>query len=479
VIHRWYAFAVGLFLLTGSVLPDRAAAQPLDERIDSLLQQRGADRAFWGISVYDLDGDSLLFRRNEERGFLPASNQKLFTTAAALDLLGGDYRYETTLAFEGTTTDSVMQGDLRLEGDGDPTFGSTALRRSDPLGEWAERLADMGVRRIEGRLIGDDDTFREGFYPDGWNVNYLTQEKGEQMGVRAGGLSYRDNSVPVSVRATRPGVAPEVRVRPEGTVAYENQAVTSERWRGSTLLINRTFSTNKLVLTGSVARSYEGVRNVPVSDPTAFTLRVFREKLQKAGIETDLDLVDVDALDTPPDDGTPLFVELSPPLSEIVRVINKRSDNFYAEQVFRTYGWGGSARGGARRTESFLRRAGIDTRTLTINDGSGLSRKNLLPPRTLRALLVHMDGHPERTAFLSSLPQGGERNTTLSVRLARTNLRAKTGSLSFVRALSGYVTRSDGTRVAFVLFANNYTGPSYQITHTMDDIVQALTSPPS
>lgn len=479
MIHRWCAVTVGLLLLGGSLCPERALAQSLDRRIDSILEQRRAAHGFWGISIYDLERDSLLYSRNGGRGFLPASNQKLITTAAALDLLGSSYRYETTLRFDGTTKDSVMKGDFRLEGSGDPTFGSTSIRRTDPLRDWAERLAEMGVRRIEGRLIGDDDAFQEGFYPDGWNVNYLTRDKGEQMGVRAGGLSYRDNSVPVSVQATQPGEPPLVRVQPEGAVEYDNHAVTSERWRGSTLLINRVFSTNKLVLTGSVARSYEGVRNVPVSDPTVFAMRVFRERLQDAEIETDLTLVDVDSLDAPADDGKPLFVKLSPPLSDIVRVINKRSDNFYAEQIFRTYGWGGSARGGARRTESFLRRAGIDTRALMINDGSGLSRKNLITPRAMRELLTYMADHPEQNAFLSSLPRGGERNTTLSARLPRTSVHAKTGSLAFVRALSGYVDRPDGSRVAFVLFANNYTGPSYQITHTMDDIVQLLTSPPS
>lgn len=478
-MHRRFALTVGVVVLIGWMSSIPVTAQPLSDRVDALLQERRAAHAFWGISVYDLDRDSLLYSRNAERGFLPASNQKLFTTAAALDLLGRSYRYETTLTFDGTTRDSVMRGDLRLEGSGDPTFGSTELRRSDPLREWAKQLAEMGVRRIEGRLLGDDDAFRDGFYPDGWNVNYLTREKGEQMGLSAGGLSYRDNSVPVTIRATRPGEPPTVRVQPEGVVEVENQAVTSERWRGSTLLVNRTFSTNKLVLTGSVARSYEGVRNVPVSDPTTFTLRVFREHLEAVGIETDVDLVDVDDLDTPPSAGDPLFVSLSPPLSEIVRVINKRSDNFYAEQVFRTYGWGGSTRGGVRRTESFLRRAGIDTRALMIEDGSGLSRKNLVTPRAVRELLVHMDEHSAQEAFLRSLPRGGERNTTLRFRLARPTVWAKTGSLSFVRALSGYVERPDETKVAFALFANNYTGPSYQITHTMDELVRMLTSPPS
>jgi len=477
VIRRVTACLLSLLLVGGAVLPERTAAQPLSSRIDSLLEQRRAGHGFWGVSIYDLDRDSVLYRRNSDRGFLPASNQKLFTTAAALDLLGSTYRYETTLSFTGTTTDSVMRGDLRLTGSGDPTLGSTARGRSDPFRDWAERLAEMGVRRIEGRLLGDDSSFREEFYPDGWNVSYLTRNKGEQTGLAAGGLSYRDNSVPITVQATQPGSPPEVFVRPEGVVGLENQAVTSERSRGSTLSINRAFSTNDFVVTGSVARSYSGVRNVPVSDPTAFALRVFRERLKAAGIETDLQLVDLDSVDGVPEGGEPIFVKVSPPLFEIVEVINKESNNFYAEQLLRTYGWGGSTRGGVRRTESFLRRAGISTRALTINDGSGLSRKNLVTPQALRKLLVHMDGHPAQEPFFASLPQGGERGTTLQSRLSRTEVRAKTGSLAFVRSLSGYVDRSDGTRIAFAVFVNNYTGPSYQITRTVDDIIRMLTTP--
>jgi D-alanyl-D-alanine carboxypeptidase (penicillin-binding protein 4) len=214
-MYRRCVLVAGI-LLAVVALPTEAVAQPLPARIDSLLQERRAAHAFWGVSIYDLEGDSLLYERNGERGFLPASNQKLFTTAAALDLLGPEHRYETTLSFDGTTRDSVMRGDLRLVGSGDPTFGSTALERTDPLRNWAERLAEMGVRRIEGRLIGDDQAFLNGFYPDGWSVSYLTRQKGQQMGVRAGGLSYRDNTVPVTVRATTPGTPPEVRIQPEG-----------------------------------------------------------------------------------------------------------------------------------------------------------------------------------------------------------------------------------------------------------------------
>jgi D-alanyl-D-alanine carboxypeptidase/D-alanyl-D-alanine-endopeptidase (penicillin-binding protein 4) len=363
-----------------------------------------------------------------------------------------------------------------LDGSGDPTFGSSEVRGEDPFKIWAQRLADMGVERIEGRLIGDDDAFDDQPYPNGWTVDYITEQKGRYMGNSAGGLTYRDNVVPVSVRATRPGTPPSVEVQPESVVSITNRATTSSRWRGNTLQVNRTFSTNELVLTGSVARSYSGTLAVPVSDPTSFVLQSFERRLKEAGIETELTLVDIDDLEERPDEGSPLFVEYSQPLAEIATVLNKESNNFYAEQVFRSFGWGGSARGAARRTKSFLQEADINTRKLLIHDGSGLSRKDLVTPQAMVKLLTHMNEHEEREAFLSSLPRGGERNTTLDYRLHRTNVQAKTGSLEFVRALSGYTERPNGNRVAFALFANNYTGPSYRISRTIDDIVRAVAS---
>ncbi|MEF8796608.1 MAG: D-alanyl-D-alanine carboxypeptidase/D-alanyl-D-alanine-endopeptidase [Salinivenus sp.] len=464
--------------LLGSLLVGSAPSPtpPLGDRIDDLLRRWEVDEAFWGIAVYDVEAEEMIYSRNPKQSFLPASNQKLITSATALDVLGSTHRYETVLHYNGSTEGAVMSGDLILEGSGDPTFGSTQVRDEDPLTVWSERLAEMGVERIEGRLIGDDNAFDDRPYPEGWTVNYITDQKGRYMGNSAGGLSYRDNVVPVTVRATSPGASPRVGVQPSGVLSIDNRAETSSRWRGNNLRITRTFSTNELVVTGSVARSYDGSVAVPVSDPTDFTLQSFRNRLNEAGIETDLEIVDIDNLKERPERGSPLFVKYSRPLAEIAAVVNKESNNFYAEQVFRSYGWGGSARGAARRSKAFLQEAGINARKLLIHDGSGLSRKDLVTPDAMVQLLAHMAGHEEREAFLSSLPRGGEDDTTLDYRLAQTDMRAKTGSLEFVRALSGYTERANGNRVAFAVFANNYTGPSYRISRTIDDIVRAVAS---
>lgn len=477
--RSWLLSSLTLLLLGGTLLLSGSSFSPpsaLSDRIDNLLRRWEVEEAFWGIAIYDINAERMLYSRNLDHSFLPASNQKLITSAAALDILGSTHRYETILHYNGTVRGSVLRGDLILDGSGDPTFGSSEVPGEDPLKVWSNRLAEMGIERIEGRLIGDDNAFDDHPYADGWTVDYITEQKGRHMGNSAGGLSYRDNVVALKVRAARPGARPNVEVQPENVVSINNQAVTSSRWRGNTLQVNRAFSTNELILTGSVAKSYRGTLAVPVSDPTDFALRNFQKRLQDAGIETDLTLVDIDDLDNRPDRGQPLFVEYSRPLAEIAAVMNKESNNFYAEQVFRSYGWGGSAKGAAKRTKSFLRDADIDTRKLLIHDGSGLSRKDLVTPHAMVKLLAHMTDHKERNAFLTSLPKGGEYNTTLDHRLHRTDVKAKTGSLEFVRALSGYTDRANGNRVAFAVFVNNYTGPSYRISRTIDDIVRSITS---
>lgn len=472
------AWGLSLVLCASVVLPGTAPApDTLSDRIDQVLRTSRAT-PFWGIYVRDLDSGQVLYERNAEQAFLPASNQKLLTTATALDALGSTHRYETTLHFDGAVTDSTMRGDLIIKGSGDPSFGSIEVRRDDPLHIWAEKLAAMGVQRIEGRLIGDDDAFDDRPYPEGWDIDYITRQASRSMGAFTSGLSYNDNVVIVQVRATRPGAPPDVQTIPADVLTVNNEATTSQRRYGAGVRVTRNFESNGINVLGSVPRTYRGSIVVPVANPTMLTIQRFQHTLDEAGIDTNLELVDVDDLSDKPNTNSisPLFVDFSPPLADLLALTNKESNNFYAEQIFRTYGWAGSVRGGANRTETFLQRAGVDTRNLLVRDGSGLSRKDLVTPKAMVQLLAHMDEHREREAFLAALPQGGERNSTLEYRLRGVPVHAKTGSLRFIRTLCGYATRPDGSRVAFALLANNYTGPSYRITNAFDEIVRALTS---
>lgn len=463
-------------LLWSSSVPSQAQrASALTAEIDQILDAHTASgSAFWGVHVVDVESGESLYEHQADHRLIPASTQKLLTTSAALDRLGSSHRYETELHFNGTTEDGVMRGDLTLRGSGDPTFGSDEIRRSDPLQEWAEQLAEQGVERIEGRLIGDDRRFDGVAYPESWDVGYITRQASRYIGTASSALSYSDNVVSLRIQASQPGQAPTLRPTPADAITFENEATTSSRWRGNDLQLDRSFESNRIRLHGSLARSYAGTVNIPVTDPTSYTTRSFVLALEEAGIDSDLSRVSARTLDTVPERGSLLFVSLSPPLADIVALINKKSNNFYAEQVLRTIGWGGSVEGGAQRIEQFMRRAGTQ-RIPAIHDGSGLSRRNLVAPSALTSILRYMDSHAEADVFRASLAQAGERNTTMEYRLSRQAVRAKTGSLRYVRALSGYAERPDGSRVAFSMIANNYESGSYRVRQTMDEIVKTLT----
>lgn len=458
------------------VLGARGGVQDtLGEKIDAIVEGEEVRTTLWGIYIRDMEAGRTLYQRNEDLLFIPASNQKLITTATALDVLGSDYRYQTSLYLDGQVQDTLLRGDLLLEGTGDPTFGSGRFGQKDPLRYWADSLAAMGITRIEGRIIGDDDIFDDNRYAPGWDIRHIATRS---FAAARGGLTYRGNVVDLRIEAARQGRPPRVETVPPGYFDIVNQAVTSTRRRGPGPRLDRRVGVESVRVYGTVPRAYRRTLALPVTDPTAFTLRLFESALRQAGIDVAAPLYDVDDLSTKPtyETAQPLFVHESPPLAEIVAVINKQSNNLYAEQVFHTFGWGGESTGGAVRVRETFARLGIPARGLSVRDGSGLSRKDLVTPRMMGTLLARMAEHPEREAFLASLPEGGEENTTLHFRLKGVPVKAKTGSLEYVRALSGYASTPDGRTLAFVLLANNFTAPSYRIERALDAIVETLTT---
>ncbi|HMB94018.1 MAG TPA: D-alanyl-D-alanine carboxypeptidase/D-alanyl-D-alanine-endopeptidase, partial [Rhodothermales bacterium] len=375
------------------------------------------------------------------------------------------------LYFDGDVNGSVMHGDLIIDGSGDPTFGSRRLDKPDPLEQWAQQLAAMGVIRIEGRIIGDDDVFEDDPYGEGWDISYIATE---DYAPAKGGLTYHDNLARIRIDATDGDI--QVEDSPAGFLRIKNDMIRSRSRRGPAPRLDRRVGTDTVRLYGEVARSYEGTVFLPVSDPTAFALHAFKHHLQEAGIEVVAQVHDVDDLEKKPtyDKAEPLFVYASPPLSEIISIINKKSNNLYAEQVFHTFGWGGASEGAERRVKALLSRFGVATDVLSFRDGSGLSRKDMTTPQALGTLLANMAAHSESEAFMASLATGGEPRTTLDYRLRNIDVQAKTGSLEYVRALSGYVTAPNGNRLAFALLANNYAVPAWRVNQALDRIVLAL-----
>ena len=447
--------------LTRPVSPDG-----LREIVEEILADPDLPSAIWGLHITDLTTGRRILERNADKVLLPASTMKLLTTATALDALGADHRYTTRLYHLGTVDDDgTMRGDLVIRGSGDPTFGSEGVS-GNPLERWAEALAEAGVRRFEGRIIGDDDRFTDDAYPEGWDATHIGVES---YAPPAGGLAWNDNMLAVRFREGR------ATVEPPGLVEFVDD-VQAQRRGGGRLRVSRVLGTNQIALGGTIPSGYRGTIVLPVENPTLYAVAAFADALAEAGIRVNADLVDVDTLLEPPtyDGAEPVRAYVSPALDQIVRRINRQSDNLYAEQVFRSLSASGSTEASARRVEAFLQQAGADTDGLNIVDGSGLSRKDLITPASLGALLAHMRNHPAAGAFRQSLPQGGGAGSTLRSRLRGVPVRAKTGSLAYVRALAGYVDGPQGQPIAFVLIANNYTARSYRITQAFDRIVRAL-----
>ena len=437
--------------------------------VDEILSDAALPSAVWGVLAVDAQTGRVVVSRGAGTLLLPASTLKLFTTAAALDALGPDFRFTTGLYHLGSTSGSTLRGDLVIRGAADPTFGSDEMPNlGNPLTRWAEALYAAGVRRIEGRIVGDDDRTDDAPYPEGWDVTHIATEP---YAPAIGGLAYADNLLSLRLDGGR------VEASPAGFAAIRREPAGRVRGGSSTLTIRRALGSDEFTVAGSVP-SREATVRLPVANPTRYAVHAFAARLAAAGIDVSAaTLWDVDDLDRPPDysGAEPLLVSVSPSLARIVEHTNKESDNLYAEHLLRALSPEGSAAAGVARVRALLALAGApDADDLSIQDGSGLSRKDLITPASMVALLRHMRRHPASAAFMASLPTGGGAGSTLRNRLGGVPVRAKTGSISYARCLSGYVVGPGGETLAFTVMANNYTDEGARITGAMDGIVRAL-----
>ena len=462
----------------------------LAARIADVLADPALDDAHWGALVVDLATGDTLFARNAGRRFIPASNAKLFATAGALTVLGPAFRFETALYLDGAVRGDTLNGDLVVRGDGDPTFGSADVY-DDPLdvfAAWADSLRAIGIRHVAGRVIGDDDVFDDTPYGLGWAWDDLTYGYAAEVS----GLTFREGTVTLTVRGARGRGAAALSWAPLLTpyVAFVNRTTTRPTGTSVVEGYQRDLSGNRFVVTTEVPAGGVETEVLAVHNPTRYAAHTFRLVLLGRGIAVEGPAVDADDLPAPL-----VYPALrrvaatpSPPLAEIVEETNRRSNNLYAEHLLRSLARGyagadpppGSAAAGVLALQPLLRAAGVRPGDLQLVDGSGLSFMDRVTPRAVVALLAHLHTHPDaavREAFFASLPVGGQ-SGTLAGRYpsgaARGNVRAKTGYINGVRALSGTVTSASGHDLAFSLLVNHYSTPTRTVDAAQDAIVELL-----
>lgn len=466
-----------------AAIEDATAIQQLRHDLRSMFAAGTVDHAHWAAVFYSLRSGQTLYSLNGLQMMVPASNQKLLTAAVAAERLGWDFRFTTrVLATAPIGDDGIIDGDLIITSNGDPTINPRHPQRWRAFDDWAVALKAKGVRIVNGRLIGDDSAFAE----PGWGVGWAWDNLPYGYGAPPTALQYNENQVEVVVGpGLEPGARAIISTSPLGSGLVIDHGVTTVAPGQETRVeIARVPGNPYLTVQGQIAAGAKPVTlTASVDNPTRFYLTALRETFARHGIFVAGGVVDGDELATMPplETAIDLVVDWSAPLSEIIDVALKWSRNIYAETLLLAAApadASATAAGGLEAMGQTLRSWGIHSDDYIPRDGSGLSRYDYVTADMLVWLLTYLwadPNHAER--FQSALPVSGM-SGTLANRMRGTpaegRVRAKTGTLSNVRTLSGYVTTLDGETVVFAMLANNFRVSSAEIDAVMDGALNRI-----
>jgi D-alanyl-D-alanine carboxypeptidase/D-alanyl-D-alanine-endopeptidase (penicillin-binding protein 4) len=416
---------------------------------------RATHSGSWGVAVVSLESGDTLFTHNADRQLLPASTMKLFTSAVALERFGPDHRLVTEVLREGALgSDGIVRGSLVLRGTGDPSFSrryADGASGETPIAAIARLVAEAGVRRVSGDIIGDASAFEERKVPEGWRTRYL----GASYAARVSALSINENLLAITVKPA--GKSAAITFEPALSGINVVNSVKVVAGRGSQISIVQR--EGGLEVRGSIGSAHKGRRvQVVAEHPALVTTAAFRAALEQHGIA-----VDGGARLAKAASGAPRVAALSSAsIGELVSTMNGESNNHFAELLFRNAARSVGVVGSAENANILLRRflwekAQVPPTSVYAADGSGLSTADRVTPRAMVQLLGYAAKAPWRDVLEQSLPVAG-RTDGLRSRMKYTpamgNLRAKTGTTNDVASLGGYVTSRDGERLAFAFIYN-------------------------
>jgi D-alanyl-D-alanine carboxypeptidase/D-alanyl-D-alanine-endopeptidase (penicillin-binding protein 4) len=463
--------------------PSAATQDQLTRDLDAIFDAPVLARALVGVRIESLRTGRVLYTRNANKLVVPASNMKLFTMAVAAEKLGWDYRFETRLEAAGTLEDGSLEGDLIVTGSGDPSITSPDGGTPALFTEWAEALKKAGIRRVHGRIIGDDNAFDDEGWGAGWAWDYLNAG----YAAPSGALSYNENVVSVRVTpGAKDGDPARIVLSPAGaTFDVVNDVITAAPGTSVSVTVDRLPGSSRLVVSGRVpAGGNTTSRTTTIDNPTRFFVEALGVALRERGIHVTEGACDIDDLPSaPPASGRQLIAaRQSLPLSSLGGHFLKVSQNFYGEMflkaIARAAGRPGSAQAARQIVRETLAAWGIPADAYVMNDGSGLSRYDYVSADAVVTLLKHVwDDERLRGPFLAALPVGGH-DGTLSSRMKNNALnrrvQAKTGTISNMRALSGFLDTTDGDKLVFSIIANHYTGPTGEIDAVAEKALEYL-----
>lgn len=462
----FYAFFFNL------ILSAQITNEKLIVKLDSLTTTSFFDTAAVSIDIFDLTTNKNLYQKNNKLLLHPASNLKILTTAAGLLFLEKDFAFETSLYYDGFIIDSTLFGNLYFVGGCDPDFTTTDLQ------VLVSAVKDLGLNRIEGNIYGDVSMLDSLFWGNGWmwdddpstDFPYLTP------------LTINDNAVKVHVFSTEVNSKPKVTVEPVTSFfKIENLAKTVNDARTS-LDITRDFvhRKNDLIIKGIINQSDSFYNDeINVVYPDKYFLTLAKEEIEKSGISF-IGVVQISSL---PEDAKHLFT-FKRKFTEVINNLNKQSDNLSAEMTLRAlalkfYGKPAIAVNGVHVVDSLITIVGMDPHNYRIVDGSGVSHYNLVSTELLNAVLKYF--YTKQPALYNTLAQSfplagvdGTLKRRMKNTLAENNVRAKTGTISGVSALSGFVTTKINHQLSFSMMIQNYVRKTYRAVYFLDKICSLL-----
>src|SRR5689334_13676249 len=482
-MHR-YRRAVAVYLLLCFSFAAAVAQQPkpapvapktlaeLQAKISEILAKPELSPAMVGIKVVSLDTGRVLFEDHADKLLRPASNMKLYTVAAALDRLSPDYRFSTSV-YASTKPDAagVVHGDLTIYGRGDPSIAAR-FNNGDyfkGIDDLASRIVAAGVKRVEGDIVGDESYFIGPKLGSSWNWEDLTWYYGAEVTP----LTAKDDALDLFVKHGSALSQPAVITTgpPDRLLKIVNNVTTSAKGVRREISIQRGLGENTITISGTIPledRGYTG--GIGISHPALLFVYMLRSSLAQKGVVITGTSRTRDAADQYQNEIATLQ---SPPFSVIAAQTLKPSQNLYTELILRTLGKvtppppttipstlpQSSEELGLEAVKSFLKTVGIRPESLVLDDGSGLSRNDMITADASVQLLTFMSKHRYASVFRDALPIAGVDGTLrnrFKATPAENNLRAKTGSLSSAASLGGYLTTAAGEKLAFSIMVNNY-----------------------
>jgi D-alanyl-D-alanine carboxypeptidase/D-alanyl-D-alanine-endopeptidase (penicillin-binding protein 4) len=463
-----------------------SSAFSMQEKIIQFTKEKGMKNASVGFLLIDVKTGKEIAAFNPDMSLSPASTMKLFSTATALELFGEDHRFETKIQYDGEIKNGILYGNIYIKGGGDPTLGSSRFEQNykNPffLSEWAEKIKALGINKIEGAIVGDAQYFSTNIIPNlrAWEdiANYY--------GAGACGLSIYDDFFEITFKsgANAGDTTYITEIKPEIPFLKLTNYVKASDSKADEAFVFGAPYVYEREIRGTIPKASSNFTiKAALPDPAHFAALELERYLKTIGVTISKSATTIRKMNLEKSlvytKRKEIYTTFSPKLSEIVYTTNKISFNLYPEHLLTHIGIKllnmNDSESGAGALKMFWQKKGMDTEGMFIRDGSGLTRYNFVTSRQLVFLLQYIKNTGKYyTAFNNSLPVAGKSGTLRNMckkSVAEDNVRAKSGSISKVRAYSGYATAASGQEMAFAIMVNNYTCKDTEMRDLLEKIL--------